>query len=204
MCPSSQPRRHESMEATALAAEPCCRKTIFVAFRSAALELWGTAGLDAISDCVDVETRKETITPLILSSEWLPERFAMAWYEAAWEGPAERRAVDYNAFLDRMMDHGFGRVQKFFLGFATPELLVKKGAELWRHDHTKGECVADLTGERTATVTLREHPYVTTPLARRSIAEIYRYAISLSRVSDVTVSHSSNGTTELVCRFAWT
>ena len=183
--------------------EPCCRKTIFVAFRAAALDLWGEAGLDAIADRVDRDTRVQTIEPLVITREWLPERFVMAWYEAAWEGPADRRSATYLTFLDRMMDNGFGRVRKALLGFATPTLIATKSAELWRHDHSTGEVRANSTGERSLTVTLRDHVYVSTPLARLSVAEIFRYAASLSRTREVGCTHSANGPNELVCWMIW-
>ncbi len=45
--------------------------------------------------------------------------------------------------------------------------------------------------------------HTSTPLSRRSVAEIYRYAVSLSRIKEPTVVHSLNGPSELVCRVTW-
>jgi hypothetical protein len=174
-----------------------------VGFRAAAQEVWGKTGLQAIASRLDPETRAATFDPLVISRDWLPERFAIAWHDAAWEGPAGRRSADYLTFIDRMLDNGFGRVQKFFLESATPHAILQKGADLWRHDHTTGTLSVERKGQNEAVVTLRDHVYITTPLCRLTVAEIYRYALSLSLVDEALVSHTSNGASELVCRLSW-
>ena len=88
------------------------------------------------------------------------------------------------------MDNGFGRVRKLFLAMATPHLLAAKAAELWRHDHSTGDLVTERTSDSSATMILRDHAYLATPLSRLSIAEICRYAVSLSHVDDVAVTHT--------------
>ena len=180
-------------------AEPSCRRVIFVGFRAAVLSMWGERGLEAIADRIDGETRRATVDPIVISGQWLPERYVMAWYEAVWEGPAGRSNADYLTFLDRMMDNGFGRVRKLFLAMATPHLLAAKAAELWRHDHSTGDLVTERTSDSSATMILRDHAYLATPLSRLSIAEICRYAVSLSHVDDVAVTHTMHEKNELRC-----
>src|SRR5690606_6138914 len=103
--------------------EPCARRTIFTAFRRAAVDLWGEAGLQQIGDAMTEEARRRCIDSIVIEEEMLPERFVLEWYEHAWAGPARRDRDAYDRFLDRMMDHGFGRVRKFLLGMATPAII---------------------------------------------------------------------------------
>ena len=68
----------------------------------------------------------------------------------------------------------------------------RMSTELWRHDHTTGSLLlveCDEANKR-AVVELRDHPYAQTPHARDSIAEIYRYCLSISRVKDAAATHA--------------
>ncbi len=183
--------------------EPLARRTIFAGFRHAARELFGEDGLARIASLMSEEARTRCVDPVVIHEEMLPERFVIEWYEHTWAGPAERDRDRYHQFLDRMMDHGFGRVRKVLLGIATPAMLAKKASELWRHDHTHGELGYTISGERSLQIRLKEHPYVETPLARSSIAEIYRYAISLTRVRGVTSRHFLEDDRTLVVHIDW-
>jgi hypothetical protein len=179
--------------------EPCARRTIFVAFRTAAIELWGPDALRQLGERMPEGARRETIKPSAIAREWLPEAHVMAWYEAAWEGPCGRRERDYLGFIDRMMDHGFGRVRKLLLSMAmTPLSLAVRCAALWRHDHTHGTLTAEQTGGREMLLTLRDHVYMTTELSRRSVVEIYRYASTLTRCKEASASHTMQGARLLV------
>ncbi|NUP13353.1 MAG: hypothetical protein HOW73_45525 [Polyangiaceae bacterium] len=178
--------------------EPNARRTIFAGFRSAALKLWGDAGLAQVSALLTPEARTATIDPVVIAEGFLPERYVLEWYEAVWAGPAKRDRTAYNEFLDRMLDHGFGKVRKVLLGIADAHTLARKAAELWRHDHSHGDLVVLLEQENRIDLGLRDHPYVDTPLARASIAEIIRYVVHLSRAKDVEVQHRLEGTRELV------
>lgn len=131
--------------------------------------------------------RIETVDPPVLASEWIPEEHVMAWYEAAW-AVSQRSDAEYCRFIDRMMDFGFGRVRKWLLNFAGVAGIAAKAPELWRHDHTSGE-LSITYQEGDVVLRLREHVYTTTPLARRSIAEIYRYVVSLAVKQTVTATH---------------
>lgn len=183
--------------------EPCARRTIFAGFRHAATDVFGSSGLHQIAELMSEEGRQRCIDAVVIHEEMLPERFVLEWYEAAWSGPAERDRERYHLFLARMMDHGFGRVRKFLLGMATPALLAEKSSGLWRHDHTHGELTYQITGERSLQLKLRDHVYVETPLARSSIAEIYRYAMSLSRHKNVTSRHFLDDERTLLVNIDW-
>jgi hypothetical protein len=105
-------------------------------------------------------------------------------------------------FLQAMMDRGFGRVQRFMLRLITPATLFARGPSLWRHDHTHGELACVLTGPRSGSLRLRDHPYVGSAFLRRSLTEIYRYAGSLTRCRAVRATHALEGET-LVVRVEW-
>jgi hypothetical protein len=183
--------------------EPTARRVIFAGFRAAATTMWGPAGLRAIGDKMPADARKETVDAVIISTETLPERYVMAWYEAVWAGPANRQQAAFCGFLDRMMDHGFGRVRKVLLGLVAPPQLAEKASELWRHDHDTGTLTTSTEGSVT-TFILRDHVYTTTPLARLAIAEIYRYAMSLARgVHAPTQSHTLERDGSLRVRITW-
>jgi hypothetical protein len=184
--------------------EPCARRTIFVGFRRAAIDLWGNDGLRRIGDSMSDEARRRCLDGPVIEEEMLPERFVLEWYECVWMGPAARDREAYNRFLDRMMDHGFGRVRKFLLGMATPTIVGRKSGELWRHDHTHGELTPRVISEHVFEMRLTDHPYVETPLARTSIAEIYRYAMSLARASNVQAKHTLLDERTLSVMIEWT
>src|SRR5262249_8003608 len=130
-------------------------------------------GLRTIREQMTAEVREQTLDPILLSKEMLPERYVMAWYDAVWEGPAKRQQAPFCTFLDRMMDHGFGRVRTVLLGFVAPAQLAEKASGLWRHDHNTGTLTTSTSGT-VSTFVLRDHVYTTTPLSRLAIAEIYR------------------------------
>jgi hypothetical protein len=182
------PLHEPAAPATVNATEPCARKTLFVAFREAAQQLWGDAGLRDIARRLPDDVRRDTIESPVIAQKWLPERYVMAWYESAWSGPAEQQAARFRLFIDRMMDSGFGRVRKVLLARATPPQLLEQAPELWRHDHTHGELICDIK-PKMATLTLRDHQYTTTSLSRLAVAEIYRYAVSLSRTARTEERH---------------
>lgn len=186
------------------ALEPLARRTIFSAFRRAAVDIWGDEGLREIGAGMSEEARLRCVDAVVIGEEMLPERFVLEWYECAWAGPAARNRVSYHRFLDRMMDHGFGRVRKVLLGIATPLMLARKASDLWRHDHTHGELTVRDPKERSFQLILRDHPYVESPLARSSIAEIYRYAMSLTRASRVTSRHALEDERTLAVTVEWT
>lgn len=168
--------------------EPCARRTIFKAFREAAIHVFGDAA--RVGVFLSEECRRLTDTPA-LNDLWLPERFVLEWYDAGLRASDGDRAR-YVVFLNKMMDFGFGRVRKALAGVVSGPRILRMSTDLWRHDHTTGSLLLLRCDERakTAIVELRDHPYTTTALARESIAEIYRYCLSISRVSDAHATHA--------------
>jgi hypothetical protein len=184
-------------------AEPCARRTLIVAHREAARKLWGPSGLDLLARGLPDDVRRATIDAVVITEEWLPERYVTSWHEAAWEGPCGRETQALFRFLHAVMDEGFGRVQRFMLSLITPAILFSRGEALWRHDHTHGELHCELNSERSGTIRLRNHPYTTSPFFRRSLAEIYRYAGSLARCRSIRASHTLDPDGTLVVKIDW-
>ena len=184
--------------------EPHARRTIFVTFRDAALEMWGKEGLRAIGERLTSEARRDTVDAVVIAADWLPEAHAIAWFGAVYEGPAGRMTSEYHRFLDRSMDLGFGRVRRLMLATAmTPSSLGHRAAELWRHDHTHGELTCRDVGARSIVLTLHDHVYATTPLGRTTIAEIYRHISSLTRAKEVFAKLQQAGPATVAVNISW-
>jgi hypothetical protein len=183
--------------------EPCARKTLFIAHREAAEQLWGTKGLIALGEILPAEVRRATIEPLLLTESWIPERYLVAWHEAVWEGPCRRDSADFYRYLHAMLDCGFGRIQRLLLTVITPASLFTRGEALWRRDHSHGTLTCSLTGERSGLIHLRDHPYVTSAFSRRSVAETFRYVGSLSRCKAIRESHNLEPDGSLRVKIDW-
>ncbi len=184
-------------------AEPCTRKTLFIAHREAAEKLWGREGLADIGSRLPEDVRRATIDPLVITEPWLPERYVVAWHEVAWEGPCRRDTAEMYRFLHTVLDCGFGRIQRFMLTLITPATLFTRGEALWKHDHTHGDFRSHLTSDRSGVITLRNHPYVDSPFLRRSTAETYRYIGSLTRCKSIRESHSVDPDRTLIVKVDW-
>ena len=154
--------------------------------------MWGDAGLREIGRILPEDVRAATVDNILVVGDWQPERYIMAWYEAVMSGPAKGDRAVFCAWIDHMMDFGFGTVRKLLLQLASPEQVASKAGELWRHDHTHG--VLTTSGESSTYVfTLRDHPYTTTLLGRLAVTEVYRYATSLTRVKSAVARHALVG-----------
>jgi hypothetical protein len=182
---------------------PQARRTIFVGFRTSAKEQWGEAGLADIGERLPHAVREATVTPVAIHAEMLPEEHVLAWYQAAWEGPAQRDKAAYNRFLQGMMNHGFGKVRRALLQFAGAQHITRKASELWRHDHNTGELCFVTGDEHSAVVTLADHAYLSTPLARSSLVEILRYAAALGYNRDVSASYVLESPDLLRVQLSW-
>jgi uncharacterized protein (TIGR02265 family) len=187
----------------ALPTGPCARGTILLALRSAARLLWGDAGLAEIRGRMSPTAAVDLFDRPIVADAWMPEHYVTGWLEAAFGGPAQANVTVFRRFLDRMMDHGFGRVRAFLLSMVTPQLLLQKAPELWRHDHSCGELVVPTIAEQHCVVLLRNHVYTRAPLSRLAIAEIYRYALALSRAAGVEETHRLDDDGQLNVRISW-
>jgi hypothetical protein len=199
----SRVRNHQRVGPAHATHGPCARRTIFSAFRAAALELWSEDGLRQVASHMSKECADETVDTVVIVKEWLPEDYVMQWYGAAWEGPAHRDRQAFLTFIDRMMDHGFGRVRKFLISFASVQMAITKVPELWRHDHTHGSVSARLISDREYVATLVDHVYITTPISRLAITEIYRHATSMFRGIEEPVASHSFEPNRLDMRVSW-
>jgi hypothetical protein len=184
--------------------EPMTRGTILHSLAAAARDVWGEEGLRDLVSRLPDETRAATTGPTFNSLSWYPSRYVLDWDVAKMEGPARGDEQAFLLSVDRGTDLGFGRVRRAFLSFATPILLARKSAELWRHDHTHGTLSVDSTAraEGRARVTLVGHPFVTTALSRQAFSEVLRYILSLSRARNVRESHAMSGES-LVVALSW-
>jgi hypothetical protein len=167
--------------------EPRAVSRIFTASRAAALDLYGPEGLRLISERLPPEARALADSPIV-AEPWLPERYVLAWQEAVWEGPAHRDEAALRLYAKRNVEFGFGRVRRILVNLVTPATLCVRAAELWRDEHTHGEISAQPDGH-TVRIELRDHPYVTRPVARLVMAESLRAAAALTRVRVVTETH---------------
>lgn len=183
--------------------EMCARGTILMAFREAAMELWGEAGLRELGQRLPEAARVETLEISTVNLAWVPEAYVLAWYDAVWHGPCEKRRDAFRKFLNCMMDHGFGRVRKAFLSLAQPPTILNRAPGLWRHDHTHGELTVESLESESARVRLSNHPYTATSLACLATAEIYRYCVTLCRAKNVTELHYREAGGSLVVRLRW-
>jgi len=184
--------------------EPCARTTQLLAFRSAAVTLWGTPGWQDALELLSVETREALVTDgLVVAVGWVPERHLMELAEAIYRGPSEGSMDIYRAFIDRVIALGFGRVRRMLVQFASPATVLKRAPELWHHDHTHGELTVEL-GERTAIARLDHEVLTSTPLSRATAAEMFRSILTLTRAREVEQEHdvSSTGGLEVALRWA--
>lgn len=134
-----------------------------------------------------------------LSSEWYPDAVSVDIVEAL---HGTLPLARFNGFVGVLVDTGFGRLRKFFLGLATPLMLAARAPEFWRYDHQTGEMLAVEQGGGVL-VTIRDHPYVGSEACRALMAEYIRYALNLTRVRSAIVarSHDEN---ELRILVRWT
>ena len=184
------------------AREPCGRGVILRSLRAAAREMWGDEGLRIIAANLADEVRAATLDHRVTRGDWLPERYVVAWHEAVWTGPAKKDDRTFRTFMDRTMDIGWGRIRRLFLRFLTPIDLFAKAEELWKDDHTHGELRFGVN--RTTLIgTLHDHPYATSEISRRAIAEVFRYALTMTRATNVREHHSLHGTRDLLVQITW-
>jgi hypothetical protein len=173
--------------------EPMTKGTILHALVGAVRETWGEPGIRAIVDRLPPATAEAT--PGLVPIVWYPTRYLLEWNAALMDGPAQGDENAFRRCVARSIDLGFGRVRRAFLVFATPKLLAKRAADLWRHDHTHGTLTRserDLP-PRTARFLLEDHLFVKAPVDRLAIAEVLRHVLSLSHANDVRETHAMQG-----------
>jgi len=163
------------------------RKSL-IGFRAASAQLWGEAGMSAISRELPADVRDRTAGILPLP-DWIPLEDLIAWHMAVWNGPAKREEVLMTRHARLTVDHGFGRVKRLLIGALTPRALAARVATLWRDEYSTGRLEIRALNERSVQLALTDHAYVEIPLMRMIIAEVYRYVLSMTRAKNVTVSH---------------
>jgi hypothetical protein len=184
------------------AGESQARGTVFGGLRQAALEVFGEAGYATLVAALPADARAATVDSLVVAVGWYPERYVMAWFDAAFERAALRNDARFHAFLDRMMDHGFGRIRRALLRLASPNMLLAQATTLWSHDHSHGSLSAEV--ERgAALLVLRNHVYTTDPVSRSAVTEIYRYGVALTGVRQVLAVHHLQPDGSLQVKLRW-
>jgi hypothetical protein len=182
--------------------EPRVRGHLLLAISRAAKELWGADGYRDAAARLPERARKETVDTFIVTTSWYPLEHLVSWHHAAWDGPCRESEGPFCRFIDTAFDLSFGRVRRFLLGFATTELMLRKAAQLWRHDHTHGTLTAE-PREKGAVLTLQDHPFTRSASSRLAFAEGARHAATLVRARDVRETHALEAPDKLVVRVTW-
>lgn len=170
--------------------------------RGAARALWGDRGLRSIAERLPEETRRETFDQIVLPVTWYPARYTVDWNRAIWDGPAARSDDAFLRFVDESIEQGFGRMRRFFLRLASPERMHARTPEMWRYQHTHGTLSSVVRGD-TATLTLRDHPYVKDSIMRKACAEAWRHIVVLSGRKDARSTFGVEGPDTMVVRIGW-
>jgi hypothetical protein len=182
--------------------ESLARGTVFGGLRQAALDVFGEAGFAVLVHALPADVRAATVDSLIVAVGWYPERYVMAWFEAAFQDAASHDEAQFHTFLDRMMDHGFGKIRRALLRLASPDMLLGQAATLWSHDHSHGSLTAQVQ-RGSACLTLRNHVYTTQPISRAAVTEIYRYGVALTGVRQVLAMHEIQADGSLRVNLRW-
>jgi hypothetical protein len=182
---------------------PCARGYLLTAFIRGAHESFGDDGIADIVSRLDEGTRARTFELNGPPGKWIPEQDLITCSFAIWEGPACRDRARYNKFLQAQVHHGTGRVQRALISLASAKRVIDRAPAIWSAEHTHGKLEAEHHSETSASLRLRDHPYVETPQARATIAEVFRYIVSLTRAADVTETHALDGPEAVIVRLVW-
>jgi hypothetical protein len=188
----------------AATAEPHVRRRYLTTMRDAAISMWGEAGLADVAAALPEDARRATVTAPIITEEWLPSRYIVDWANAIWTTRAERQTRIFSEYVDRHTELGFGRVKRFLLSIATPDMVLAKVSTLWTDDNDAGELVVVSCGGGKATVELRNHMYNDAPLSRLVITELLRSILSRARTKGVRGRGALGANGALVMHFTWT
>ena len=168
--------------------EPHSHGTSFLSCIAASKHLWGEHAVSAIAERLKPETRRVMLQDPVLAVSWYPSWMLVDWCQSVWDGPARQREAVYLTFTDRMIDLGWSRVRRMFVGMLTPELLATRAAKEWRNEHSHGT-VETVVAKHGATATFRETPFIEVPVMQMGLAECFRHLASLSRVRVVREAH---------------
>ncbi len=183
-------------------AEPQVRRRYLTTMREATVAMWGPEGLAVVVAALPADVYRATVAAPIVAEE-CPSRFVMDWMVAVWTTRAERQPKLFGQFIDLHTELGFGRVRRFFLSFATPEMVVEKASALWTDDNRGGELVITARAAGKATMELRDHVYATTQLSRFCITELIRAVLVRTRAKNVSARGELGKGGALVMHFLW-
>jgi len=183
--------------------EPLTRALIVLSYREAARALWGETGLERLTAALPAETAG-ILRAARPPEEWVPVRHAVDVAQVAWDVLCARDRATFHEMIDRVIDFGFGRRQRLLLSLANPPMLLRRAADLWREDHTEGTLGYVPLAVDAARVSLRDHPYVESPVQRDAFAEGVRHAMSLSHVRSVTAEELPSPPHTLHVMLRWT
>jgi hypothetical protein len=180
---------------------PHCKSTTISAYRDAVLQLGGDAALSSVLGLLPEPTRRVTAPGQALPAR-IPVSFVVDWCTAIWEGPARRDRERYNEHLHAQVRLGFGRIQSVLLRMVNARRLIERSPSLWEVQHSHGTLEIVHLEETAAVLSLANHLYVETPQARATVAEIFRYLISMTGERNVRASHARESEA-LVVRLNW-
>jgi hypothetical protein len=183
--------------------EPCTRFFMVSAYRDATRVLWGEAGVTRLAAAL-----LPSEATLLLSSQppetWIPTRQFELITQAGYYVLCERHTPTFHRWVDHVVELGFGRTRRLLLSLANPPMLLRRAAELWREDHTHGTLGYVPLAVDAARLTLRDHPFVSSPVQRMAIAEGLRHAMSMTNVRSVTAEESTGPANALHVVLRWT
>lgn len=171
-------------------AEPCSRAVNFAAYREATRALWGESAVEDLVRAMPDDAGRAFLLAGGAGDAWVAERHVIALGDAAWDGPCGRDRATFHRWVDHMIDYGFGRVRRVLLSLANPPMLLRRAPDLWREDHTHGTFGYVPLAVDSARITLRDHPYIDSPVQRDAFAEALRHAMSLCNIRGVTAEET--------------
>jgi hypothetical protein len=178
-----------SVRPLASRAVPLVHRKSLLGFRAACEQLWGERGVQDIGRHLPADVRDRTagLRPI---AEWVPVDDLVSWHNAVWNGPAERNEAVFMHHARTTVDQGFGRVKRFLLSVSTPHSIAPRAASLWREEYSTGRLAVTRLEDRSAELSLSDHPYVDIPLMRDVIAEVYRHVLAQTNVKSVSEVHA--------------
>ena len=183
--------------------EPSSKATHLVAFRAAAVAMWGNAGWEAVVDRLPKDARDALVQGgLVVAAGWVPERHMVKLAEAVFEGPVRGKPDLYRDFVHEVIALGFGRVRRVLVQFAHPHPELRRAPELCRHDHTHGELTVQMD-EKSALAIVTHDVLTSTQLSRATAAEMFRAVLTLTRAREVKQEHGLDADGRLRVLLKW-
>jgi hypothetical protein len=183
--------------------EPIARALHVVAFRAAALEMWGPTSWDEVLDGLPRDSREALWQGgIVVATGWVAERHMVKLAEAVYQGPAHGSMEVYRNYIQKVIELGFGRVRRLLVQFAHPHTVLRRAPELWRHDHSHGELTIEI--EEKSALTVVTHDVLTaTQLSRATCAEMFRAVLSLTKAKEVKQEHGLDADGRLRVLLKW-